>query len=109
LYYYHSYYYEINLDKFSSLRGFSGYSFIRSEEDLKAAYNGIFNDAASFNKKVHVLFLGIGSEENSNTKNFSDMLTKAGIKNTYYLSSGTAHEWQSWRRSLHEFAQLLFK
>jgi enterochelin esterase family protein len=26
-----------------------------------------------------------------------------------YVSEGTAHEWQTWRRSLHEFAQLLFK
>jgi hypothetical protein len=26
-----------------------------------------------------------------------------------YVSDGTAHEWQTWRRSLHEFAPLLFK
>jgi len=27
----------------------------------------------------------------------------------FYVSPQTAHEWQSWRRSLNEFAQLLFK
>jgi enterochelin esterase family protein len=32
-----------------------------------------------------------------------------GIKNTFYVSPETAHEWQSWRRSLHEFAPLLFR
>ena len=26
-----------------------------------------------------------------------------------YESPGTAHEWHTWRRSLHEFAQLIFK
>src|SRR5205085_2032388 len=34
--------------------------------------------------------------------------TKAGIKNVYYESPGTAHEWLTWRRCLHEFAPLLF-
>src|SRR5262249_43943106 len=32
----------------------------------------------------------------------------AGIKNVYYESPGTAHEWLTWRRCLHEFAPLLF-
>jgi len=36
-------------------------------------------------------------------------MTQAGIKNVFYVSENTAHEWQSWRRSLREFAQLLFK
>jgi len=34
---------------------------------------------------------------------------EAGIKHVYYESPGTAHEWQTWRRSLHEFAPLLFQ
>lgn len=38
-----------------------------------------------------------------------DELDKAGIKNVFYQSPGTAHEWQTWRRDLHEFAPLLFK
>ena len=35
-------------------------------------------------------------------------LEKAGNKHVYYESPGTAHEWQTWRRSLREFAPLLF-
>ena len=31
------------------------------------------------------------------------------IRQVMYVSDGTAHEWQTWRRSLHEFAPLLFK
>jgi enterochelin esterase family protein len=32
----------------------------------------------------------------------------AEIRHVYYESPGTAHEWQSWRRSLFGFAPLLF-
>ncbi len=33
----------------------------------------------------------------------------AGIEHEYFESEGTAHEWQTWRRSLHGFAPLLFQ
>jgi len=39
----------------------------------------------------------------------ADALNRAGIKSTSYVSPLTAHEWQSWRRSLYQFALLLFK
>jgi S-formylglutathione hydrolase FrmB len=66
-------------------------------------------DAAAFNKKVKVLFLGIGSEEGPGTKTFSDQLTQAGIRNVFFESPGTAHEWLTWRRCLKEFAPRLFR
>jgi S-formylglutathione hydrolase FrmB len=53
--------------------------------------------------------MGIGSVEGPNTKNFSDQLTKAGIKNVYFESPGTVHEWLTWRRCLNDFAPRLFK
>jgi enterochelin esterase family protein len=40
---------------------------------------------------------------------FRKMLEKQGIKYVYYESPGTAHEWLTWRRSLHQYASLLFK
>jgi S-formylglutathione hydrolase FrmB len=43
------------------------------------------------------------------TKTFSEQLTQAGIKNIYYDSLGTAHEWLTWRRSFKEFAPLMFR
>ena len=36
-------------------------------------------------------------------------LKEDGVNACYYESPGTAHEWQTWRRSLYQFAQLLFK
>jgi S-formylglutathione hydrolase FrmB len=56
-----------------------------------------------------VLFLGIGSAEGPGTKNFSEQLTQAGIRNIYYESPGTAHEWLTWRRCFKEFAPRLFR
>ena len=41
-------------------------------------------------------------------KSYHEALEKAGIKHVYYESPGTAHEWLTWRRCLHEFAPLLF-
>ncbi|MBP9019843.1 MAG: alpha/beta hydrolase-fold protein [Candidatus Neomarinimicrobiota bacterium] len=98
-----------NLDKFSYIGGFSGAGMFNPETELTTVYNGVFKDPESFNKKVHAFFLGIGSEEGPHIKSLSNALTKAGIKNVYYESQGTAHEWLTWRRCLYEFAQLLFK
>jgi S-formylglutathione hydrolase FrmB len=38
----------------------------------------------------------------------ADALNEAGIWAVSYVSPGTAHQWQSWRRSLYSFAPLLF-
>src|SRR5579871_5548568 len=68
-------------------------------------------DAGEFNQKVRLLWLGIGTAEGrmyEGIKNYHEALTKAGIKHVYYESPGTAHEWLTWRRCLHEFAPLLF-
>ena len=100
-----------NLDKFAYLGGFSGSCGGRGGGafDPKTACGGAFADPAAFNKKVKVMFLGIGSVEGPGTKNFSDTLTKAGIHNVYFESPGTAHEWLTWRRCLNDFAPRLFR
>jgi enterochelin esterase family protein len=82
--------------------------------DIKTIYSGAMADPAEFNKKVKVLFMSFGSEpplENpEGLKKHQEQLIAAGIKNSYvYISPGTSHEWQSWRRSLYVFAPLLFK
>ena len=98
-----------NLDKFAYIGGFSGSTGIRGEFDPKTSNNGVFADADAFNKKVKVLFLGIGSMEGPGARNFSEALTKAGIKNVFFESAGTAHEWLTWRRCLYDFAPRLFR
>jgi enterochelin esterase family protein len=98
-----------HLDTFAYIGGFSGSSGGRGGFDPKTSNGGVFADAAAFNKKVKVLFLGIGSAEGPGTKTFSEELTKAGIHNIYYESPGTAHEWLTWRRCFKEFAPRLFR
>ncbi|HXB72506.1 MAG TPA: alpha/beta hydrolase-fold protein [Candidatus Acidoferrales bacterium] len=98
-----------NMDKFAYLGGFSGSSGGRGGFDPKTSNNGVFADAEAFNKKMRVLFLGIGSVEGPGTKTFSEALTQAGIHNVYFESPGTAHEWLTWRRCLNDFAPRLFK
>ncbi len=98
-----------NLDKFAYLGGFSGSCGGRGAFDPKTSCGGAFADAAAFNKKVKVLFLGIGQAEGQGTKNFSDALTQAGVHNIYFESPLTAHEWLTWRRCLLDFAPRLFR
>jgi S-formylglutathione hydrolase FrmB len=123
-----------NLDKFSYIGLFSGGAAMGfgpgfpgsktapgatpaaapAQLDLKTIYSGAMADPAEFNKKVKVLFMSFGSEaplENpEGLKKHQEQLIAAGIKNSYvYISPGTSHEWQTWRRSLYVFAPLLFR
>jgi enterochelin esterase family protein len=98
-----------NLDKFAYIGGFSGAGMFNTQTELTDVYGGVFGDPETFNAQVHTFFLGIGSEEGLRMKALSDALTHAGIKNHYYVSEGTAHEWLTWRRCLREFTQLIFR
>ena len=99
-----------HLDKFAYIGGFSAAGGIYP--DLKTDYGGAMADPAAFNKEVKVFWLSVGTEEGrglNGNKAFHKELDDAGIKNVYYESPGTAHEWQTWRRSLYGFAPLLFQ
>jgi enterochelin esterase family protein len=65
--------------------------------------------AAGFQKTNKVIFMSCGSKENPRVMEAAENLKKIGINAVGYVSEGTAHEWHTWRRSLYEFAQLLFK
>ncbi len=103
-----------HLDMFSHIGGFSGGGggFGGVAFDAKTAHGGVMADAGDFNRKVKLLWLGIGTTEPQrmyeSVKNYHEALEKAGIKHVYYESPGTSHEWLTWRRCLHEFAPLLF-
>ena len=104
-----------HLDLFSCIGGFSGAGggFGGGTFDPKTAHNGVMADSEAFNRRVHVLFLSIGTTEpqrmQDSVRGYHDNLTRAGIKTVFYESPGTSHEWLTWRRSLHEFAPLLFR
>lgn len=102
-------------DLFSNIGGFSGAGggFGGAPFDAKTAFDGVMADSNAFNKRMHVLFLSIGTAEaqrmQEGVRGFHDALEKAGVKTVLFESTGTDHEWLTWRRSLHEFAPLLFQ
>ncbi len=81
---------------------------------------GTFNtdelkDAADFKKTNKVLFMSAGGREtrmaegDNSVGKAAENLKAIGINAHSYVSPETAHEWQTWRRSLYQFAQLIFK
>jgi enterochelin esterase-like enzyme len=99
-----------HLDKFSHIGVFSGGSI--------AVTN--ITDMAAFKEKVKLVFISYGSRElgtnrvggrgfGGDPKVNTAALKEAGVNAVFYESPNTAHEWLSWRRSLREFAPLLFK
>jgi enterochelin esterase-like enzyme len=104
-----------NLDAYSHYGGFSGTSNYPSSDqiDPDSFLNGKFSDGEALQKQIKVFWLGLGTKEPEpfpgSVGAFHEMLKKQGIDYVYYESEGTAHEWLTWRRSLHQFAQLLFK
>ena len=58
------------------------------------------------------LWLGAGTAEErfaAHVKAVYGAPDKAGLRHVVFESQGTAHEWQTWRRSLHDFAPRLFR
>jgi enterochelin esterase family protein len=99
-----------HLDQFAWIGAMSGPP--RQGFDLATSYDGAFHDAIAFNKKVKLLWLGAGTAEeriHSSTIAMHETLDRANIKSVFYSSPGTDHEWQTWRRSLHDFAPRLFR
>ena len=101
-----------NLDKFAYIGLLSGGTF--SLDDV--------NKTPGFKDKVKLAFVSFGSRElqggnragppgapRADPRANADALKQAGINSVFYVSPNTAHEFLSWRRSLHEFAPLLFR
>jgi enterochelin esterase-like enzyme len=95
-----------NLDTFSHIGLFSGGSI--TPDDL--------SDLEAFKEKNKLVFVSYGSREveggqtrrGGDPQAAAEALKAAGINSHYYVSPNTAHEWQSWRRSLLQLAPLLF-
>ena len=96
-----------NPDKFAYMGMFSGGSI--SMEDLQ--------ESPGFKEKMKLVFISFGSRELENRRQGfggdpkvnTEALKQAGMNAHFYVSPLTAHEWQSWRRGLYQFAPLLFK
>lgn len=98
---------QANMDKFANIGIFSApFGF----PGVETGYNGLLSKPEEFAKQVKVFYISMGSKEGATTgRSIHEQLEKAGIKHVYYEAPGTAHEFQTWRKSLHGFTQLLFK
>ncbi len=99
-----------HLDKFSHIGVFSGGSIAPTN----------ITDIAKFKKAVKLVFISYGSSElgtnrvggrgfGGDPKEATAALKASGVNAVFYESPKTGHEWLAWRRSLREFAPLLFK
>ncbi len=94
-------------DVFTHVAMFSGGSYNLEE----------ITNTPEFKKNVKLVFISFGSRELENRragfggdpKENTEKLKEAGMNAHFYVSPLTAHEWQTWRRSFYQFAQLVFK
>jgi enterochelin esterase-like enzyme len=106
-----------HLDLFSYIGGFSGaanpFAPGGGTLDIKTAFNGAMADPAAFAKRVHLLWIGVGTNEpewmRQGIQRLHTSLEEAKIQHVFYESPGTDHEWQTWRRDLQDFAPRLFQ
>jgi enterochelin esterase-like enzyme len=104
-----------HLDLFSYIGGFSGAGGMLDDgpPDLKNGFDGAFADPGAFSKKVHLLYLGVGTAEpvqfQTRLRGLHEALEQGGIHHVWWQSPGTDHEWQTWRRNLKDFGSRLFR
>jgi enterochelin esterase-like enzyme len=78
--------------------------------DPEKVIPGILTNSSSFNNKLKVFFISVGEQDPriEPTKNVVKTFRDKGLKVEFESFPG-AHEWQVWRKSLHSFAQKIFK
>ena len=104
-----------NLDRFAYVGGFSGVPGGNGGPVLnpRTDFGGVLADAEAFNKRMKLVWFGIGTTEPESMakgmRGFREAIVSAGIRHVYQESEGTSHEWLTWRRFLNDFAPRLFQ
>jgi enterochelin esterase family protein len=78
--------------------------------DAEAAMPGLLSQHEKYNKALKLFYISVGTDDprlSSTQKAVADM-RQAGLNITFNSFPGD-HEWQVWRKSLHDFAQKLFQ
>ena len=93
-------------DLFSRIAGFSSGL---QQGNFEGTYGALIADSKRINDQFRLIWIGCGTDDRlfAANREFSELLTKRGVKHTFRSSDG-AHTWQVWRRYLHEVAPLLF-
>ena len=78
--------------------------------DAEAAMPGLISQHEKYNKALKLFYISVGTDDprlSSTRKAVADM-RQQGLAITFNTFPGD-HEWQVWRKSLHDFAQKLFE
>ena len=88
---------------FGGIRGASNF-------DLEKEVPGMLTDVKTFNRQFDVFFVSCGEQDPriEYTRDIVKKMREGGVEVRFNSYPGD-HEWQVWRKSLHEFAQYLFK
>ena len=105
-----------NLNVFSSVGIFSSGIFggIASPTgksfDAEKEMPGLLSNSNAFNQKLKLLYISVGEQDPrlAYTKAAVSKFRESGLKVEFASFQGD-HEWQVWRKSLHDFAQRVFK
>ena len=81
-----------------------------SNFDLEKEVPGMLTDTKTFNQQFDVFFVSCGEQDPriEYTRDIVKKMRDGGVEVKFNSYPGD-HEWQVWRKSLHEFAQYLFK
>ena len=81
-----------------------------SSFDLEKEVPGMLTDTKTFNSQFDIFFLSCGEQDPriEYTRSIVKKMRDGGVKVRFNSYPGD-HEWQVWRKSLHEVAQYLFK
>ena len=104
-----------SLDVFGSVGIFSSGIFggIRTSGsgfDAEKEIPGLLSKSVEFNKKLDLLYISCGEQDMriEHTKKAVETMKKNGLEVEFNSFPGD-HEWQVWRKSLHDFATRVFK
>ena len=88
---------------FGGIRGASNF-------DLEKEIPGMLTDTKTFNKQFDVFYISCGEQDPriEYTRDIVKKMRDGGVKVRFSSYPGD-HEWQVWRKSLHEFATYLFR
>jgi enterochelin esterase family protein len=78
--------------------------------DPETIIPGILSTSETFNKKLKVFYISVGEQDPriEYTKKLIETFKSKGLK-VEFASFPGSHEWQVWRKSIHDFTQKLFK
>ncbi len=80
-----------------------------AEFDPESVIPGILSTSRAFNKKLKVFYISVGEQDPriEPTRKLIETFRSKGL-NVEFNSFPGGHEWQVWRKSLHDFAQKIF-